>query len=632
MKSLMMFLRSVLEDLGTRCGTSTARDYQTIAGRVEREGWSFLAITLANFGKDLQKGLDLGYVDLDLFQGFTRRGGLPILFGGFLDLVFDRKSGRLLEDPSIDAIYSLRQITLMWAKVNVATSERRTRDAYKAYLECEQQVRAADQDFLPGSNLRRDFSRLGRLLWADLFSQLENDIYAGELIPRHGPGATADKLLGNQKWLQSEWTVRLQSVLPDWEALIPNPHFVDRLEGVDLLEPGAERPSKVTAVPKDARAPRLIAIEPAVMQYVQQAILANLTVKVRANNNARNLICSDSQRFNQLLAKEGSLTGSLATLDLSEASDRVSSQHVRVLVEKHPHLLEVLDASRTRKADVPGHGVIRLAKFASMGSAVCFPFEALVFCTVVFMGIEKSLNRHLTKADISRYFGSVRVYGDDIIVPKDHVYSVVELLEAFGFRVNRNKSFWNGKFRESCGKDYYDGVDVSVVRVRRFLPNDRTDVESVVSTVSLRNQLFHAGFVQAVEHLDRVLERIIPFPAVPWRKVKIDSPNQLPSPNGEENAVWPTRDGHLVIQGSPVLGKHDYQPCQVGRYAPDTHTPQIWGAVVSARPPHNECDDYAALLKWFVMRGEHPFEDKDHLLRSGRPVSVRIKNRWAPMA
>lgn len=631
MKSLMLFLRCVLDDLGTRCGISTVRDYQTIAKRVESEGFAFLAITLATFGKDLQKGLDQGYVGHDLFPGFTRNGGLPRFLGGFLDLVFDRKSGRLLEDPSIDAIYSLRQITLMWAKVNIQPSERRVGNAFKAYLECEQQVRAADLDFHPDSDLRRDFSRLGRLLWSDLFAGVDNDCYHGELIPIHGPGATADRLLGNQKWQQTEWTQRLQVVLPDWEALVPNPHFVDRLAGVNLLEPGAERPSKVTAVPKDARAPRLIAIEPTCMQYVQQAILANLTVKIRANDNARNLICSDSQRFNQLLAKEGSLTGSLATLDLSEASDRVSSQHVRVLVEKHPNLFQVLDASRTRKAEVPGHGVIRLAKFASMGSAVCFPFEALVFCTVVFMGIERQLNRHLTPRDIKSFWGSVRVYGDDIIVPTDYVQSVVKLLEAFGFRVNRNKSYWNGKFRESCGKDYYDGVDVSITRVRRFLPNDRTDVESVVSTVSLRNQLFHDGFVQAVEFLDKTLERVIPFPAVPWQKVNIDSPKALP-PKLEENAVWPLRDGSLVVQASPVLGKHDHQPSQVGRYAPDTHTPQVWGAVVSARSPHNECDDYAALLKWFSMRGEHPFEDKDHLLRSGRPSSVRIKTRWVSMA
>jgi len=199
------------------------------------------------------------------------------------------------------------------------------------------------------------------------------------------------------------------------------------------------------------------------------------------------------QTPNQRLAREGSLTGALATLDLSEASDRVSNQLVRTMLEDYPHLHWAVDASRSRKADVPGHGVIRLAKFASMGSALCFPFEAMVFLTLIFLGIERESSTLLTRRKLERYVGKVRVYGDDIICPVDSVDSVVSVLTLFGAKVNTGKSFWTGRFRESCGKEYYAGEDISIVRVRREFPTSPKDAARVMSIISLRNQFYKTG-------------------------------------------------------------------------------------------------------------------------------------------
>lgn len=629
MKSLMTLLHCVLMDMGTRCGTSTTLDRKTIERRVENEGLSFLTISLSNFGKDFQKSLDQGYVAHDQFAGFARTGGLPRFLGGFLELVFDRASGILIDEPSVDAIRAVRQITLMWAKIAIDCTPERESNAYERYIDCERQVRQADQDFGPDSDRRRDFARLGRLLWADLFSHLDNKIYDGEIQPKHGPGATAEKVSGNQKWNHKQWTSRLEREFPHWELLVPSPVYIDRMREIDLREPWEETPSRVISVPKDAGGPRLIAIEPVCMQYVQQAVLAAIKEEFRVNQNARNFVCFDSQSPNQVLAQKGSQTGTLATLDLSEASDRVSNQHVRVLLANHPNLHGLVDASRTRKADVQGHGVIRLAKFASMGSALCFPFESLVFTTVIFLGIEKALRRRMTTSLIKRHYGQVRVYGDDIIIPVDYVRCVVEELEAFGFRVNTNKSFWTGKFRESCGKDYYNGQDISLVRVRSLIPDSTTNAEQIASTVSLRNQLFHADCHRAVEYLDSCIERLIPFPAVPWSVQRDDSSAGF-NPDAPVYSVN-TKPGYSVVQSSPVLGKHTYGPCYPDAYDYDTQRPMIKGAVLRAKLPINEIDDYAALMKWFLTRGEHPFEDKDHLQRSGRPDSVRIKIRRAPL-
>jgi len=137
LKSLSYLLKEVLDESGTWCHVSTDRDWKTISARFEDEGSSFLTITLPKFGKDLEKGLDQGRVDRRLFAGFSRKGELPRLFGGFLDLIFDRESGVLLDSPSIDAIRCLRQITLMMAKVALQCSPERVTAAIDGYVKCE---------------------------------------------------------------------------------------------------------------------------------------------------------------------------------------------------------------------------------------------------------------------------------------------------------------------------------------------------------------------------------------------------------------------------------------------------------------------------------------------------------------
>ncbi len=594
----MLLWQEVANELATWCCTSTTLDYKTVQSRVKHEGASFLTITLPNFCTDFQKGLAAGRVDHDLFKGFTFTGGLPRFLGGFLDLVFDRGTGLLLDKPNIDAVYAVRQLTLMFGKILLPCSDARKEAAIEGYLQCEQSVKQADLD--RGPQETEDFARVSRLLWADLFSAVDNSVANHEIVPKHGPGSTADRLSGNQKFNQTEWTERLEGVFPAGDFLLPNWRHFSNLDRINWLEPGQERPVRVILVPKTLKTPRIIAVEPTAMQYAQQGLLESFEKAVRENDNARHFVRWKSNVPNQKLARLGSLFGELATLDLSEASDRVSNQLVRVMLRNHPHLGEAVDATRSRKAEVSvagGKKIIRLAKFASMGSALCFPMESLVFMTVIFLGIERELKRPLTANDVQSFRGQVRTYGDDIIVPVRYVRSVVGCLETFGFKVNASKSFWSGYFRESCGKDYFMGEDVSVVRVRREIPTQRSNVEEIISTVSLRNQLYKRGLWRTVRWLDDVVERVIPFPAV-----------------GEN---------------SPILGKHNYTGYETGKWCSDLHKPLVRGMQVNAIIPKDKLDGSGALLKFFLKRSEEPFVDRRHLERYGRPEAVNIKLRWA---
>jgi len=359
----------------------------------------------------------------------------------------------------------------MFGKIELECTEERTQAAFDQFIQCEKVVRESDRVLTP--DLLSEFRFVRNLLFRDVFTTMNQLVYDGEVIPRHGPGATAEKLSGNRKYNQTEWTSRLEEVFPSRDHLIPNWKHVSVLDSVDYLEPRHERPVRVISVPKTLKTPRIIAIEPTCMQYMQQALLEPLVREVETDDTVKHFIGFTDQAPNQDLAREGSLYGNLATLDLSEASDRVSNQHVRELLSGYSHFFGAVDATRSRKADVPGHGVVRLAKFASMGSALCFPMEAMVFTTIIFMGIARKQNVPLTRKTIKSFRGKVRVYGDDIIVPVEYVASVIELLEVFGLKVNSNKSFWNGKFRESCGGDFFAGTRITPIRVRRLFPTSR---------------------------------------------------------------------------------------------------------------------------------------------------------------
>jgi hypothetical protein len=597
MKSLIALWKVLAFEQASRCGTSTTRDVQYVSGRTENEGLSFLTITLPSFGKDFQKSLDQGIVAHAAFSPFRVRGSrcLPEFLRGFTELVFDSGTGILLDEPDIEAIFAVRQLTLIFSKVLLPCSDTRRRAAMSSFVQCEQEVRHGDLH--RESSSIEEFSRLGHLVFGSLFSQLDSDVYASRIVPKHGPGSTAERLSSNGKYNQREWTTRLQEVFFVEDFLFPNVrYFNEHYDEVDFLEPGSERPVRVISVPKTQKTPRIIAIEPTVMQYAQQGVLEQL-IRRTSSSYLDQFIGTESQEPNQLLAQQGSLDGSLATLDLSEASDRVSNQLIRALLAPWPHLHKAVDACRSRKADVPGYGVIRLAKFASMGSALCFPFEAMAFFVMVLLGIERDLGyRFSSRSEINQFAGRVRIYGDDIIVPVDHVHSVVDSLEHFGAKVGLDKSFWIGRFRESCGKEYYEGHDVSIVKFRREFPTRHLDAPEVISLVSARNQFYMIGCWDVAKWLDERIEKVLPH-----------FPNVLPS--------------------SPGLGRITSLGYDTEEWCEELHRPLVKAYVVTSNPPVDVLDGAGALLKFFLKRSSLPAADGRHLERSGRPRAVRIKPR-----
>lgn len=608
MKSPITLLVNVIRESGDICSVDTTKDIETVLRRFEQQGWTYLASTLPEFEAGLVQALAASQVTPDLFLNFKMRQNLPVFLGGFMELLFDRETGIILDDIDSEVIRCVRQISLLFKKIEIPPREGARQRAYDDYVKCDMEVREWERRALEDNSMRYELSRfkhLSFILFSRVFTQVDNEVANFAIIPHHGPGATADKKIANAKFEYDEWTDELEAVFPFWRHCTPKGYNSERLSRVDFREPGRQRPARLTDVPKTHNTPRIISIEPSYMQYMQQGISDALKRGVD-RSYLYNLISTEFQQPNQLLAQKGSLDGTLATLDLSEASDRVSSLLVKIMFEQFPHLDDAVWATRSKQVEVPGYGVIDLAKFASMGSALCFPVEVMVFLTVVLLGIEDAYDiRFKSGRHVSAYTDRVRVYGDDIIVPSDAAVHVRKKLELFGFKVNRSKSFWTGKFRESCGKEFFLANDVTVARVRREFPQTRADVSKLVSLVDLRNQLYERGFWSTVKWMDSEIESLIPFPA--------------------------------VSETSSVLGRRSFLPILGDWVGGKLQRPMVLGAVVRYRQRKSTISDEAALMKClgFKEPGEpygplNPVQtERDHLMVGGRPDTSSISIRKA---
>lgn len=581
MKSQLDLHVAVLEDQARLLAIPSYRDVATLTTHVAFRGEGFLTQELPNAGKFLETGLDSGDLDHARPAAFGRKSNhdqRPEFLFGFWSLIFT-PDGFLMEHPSWEAVRALRQIFYLHSKLKELPTPDKVDAALHAFVQTDENISNTtpeDQD------LRVEFKAAVRKMFGSYFDRMEARLYRDSFLDGscHGPGAVAQKLTSNGKWDNLQWSERLQSLFPAYEYLTSGGLTT---RAIEMLSPGNEHPARVTCVPKTAKSPRVISIEPTYNQFIQHGLSAMFEQWM----DLHPVVGYTSQEPNRRLAKRGSETGSYATIDLSEASDRVSLGVVKLMLNQHPLLLQAVLACRSLTAVLPDGSQILLKKYASMGSALTFPIEGLVFASICGMVM---MRHSMWKGRLLK--GDFRVYGDDIIVPTDVANECIDSLEAFGLKVNQNKSFVNaeGRFRESCGGDYFLGKRVVPVRARKRLPCTRSDVDEVVAIVAFRNLYFEEyGYTEFVTKLDDWIGEIIPFPF-----------------------GYPTTPG-LVRWG------YEINPDGTD---PRLHRPYVMGV----RPVYNyrfdPLDGTGALLKYFWT----PFnEDPKHLQRAGRPVSAKLK-------
>lgn len=317
-------------------------------------------------------------------------------------------------------------------------------------------------------------------------------------LPSHGPGAIAG-YKGHSKWSKYDGfrtDTRLQYFLrrQTWK----DPELVSPF-GFDIPY-GLTRVSELICVPKSMTKRRTISKEPSSLQFYQKAVRDTIDFELK-RSSLGDFINLEDQSLSQTMALRGSEVGSYATLDLSAASDSVTWPLVKA-VTQGTWLLEACCCTRSDYTKHEVFGLLHLQKFAPMGSSCCFPVMCVVFASICALAVERVSGRK------PRY-NDFRVYGDDIVIKTRYAAVLETLLGDLHFTVNVKKSFTQASFhnfREACGVEAFDGVDVTAIRVPRKwryeCVNDEITIESVECTCSwieLTNALFQRGLVHARE-------------------------------------------------------------------------------------------------------------------------------------
>lgn len=586
MKSLLSTLRSLLNDIqrlhpGVK---GLDRDFVTIKLRIENEGYGFVSHTLVAFGKRLDSSLAAGHITP--FPGFSRNRGssLPKFLWGLMSNVFDDETGLLLEKPSYECVKTIRELVFLFRKLKSTNDQEISLDR-KAKLGF-----MLNDDSIPDlhQGKKRFLQHVARVCLANM----ELSMFSTQKC-KHGPGSVSERYKPNQKWMA------LYSGLSDFDQRLMDMGYDLWSYSKDPI-PFVARPcpssnsARLISVPKTSVSRRTITIEPLLNQFVQQGLNTMLREGISASPILSKCLTLDDQTPNQKLAKIGSITGEYATIDLSSASDLLGLELVKEVFASKPQFLAM--ALSCRSGFIAGNDN-ELRKFAGMGNALTFPIQSVVFAILSIAATLYDRDYVPTYRQIKASARAVRVYGDDIIVRTKSYTRVVDWLHCFGLKVNQDKSFSSGHFRESCGKDYFMGYDVTPVYLR-YQPDVTSITASALENfVSVSNQCWLTGRYSFSSHMSKLVKKAL-------RK-------ELP----------------LVSKTSGCLGWHTHQNVRSSnRWNSNLHRFEVRSLVRSVTRVKDPIDGYAALLKFFHV----PLlgRPREHLEVSERRFTLKHRWRW----
>jgi hypothetical protein len=424
--------------------------------RLQKEGDKFATQSLPLLGKAVEASL-ITLLTLNVPAGFskTESSELPLFLQFFFKELF-WKDGRpkwdmksLLQLPlnsrsNLCSLYrAIRQITMAFSKIWAVLEDDKRSKALKEFFARMDEESLSDQyDHFKNSIIREARMLLRRLLpslgtmchryefWAE---------YAQNPFGRHGPGAVAGGERGNRKWHFHE--------VPGF----PRDIFSWR-EGVKplLRSDTTLSVSRVIDVPKDFRSPRIICIEPKEYQFAQQGLM-----EILYRTMARDPIIRRHVNMVSVMRQQGLCSdANHATIDLKDASDRISLRLIRLLFQ--PWAFRLLTTFRSRGMK-DGAGKLHHPKcFATMGSALCFPVETLVFWAIA----QAAVNLRGYPKD------NLHVFGDDIVCSLRNYSVISTALAACGLRINPEKTCTATPIRESCGEYTFGLMPCRITRLQ----------------------------------------------------------------------------------------------------------------------------------------------------------------------
>jgi hypothetical protein len=273
-----------------------------------------------------------------------------------------------------------------------------------------------------------------------------------------------DAEMRNVECVQKYWAAQLESD--------PNRSLYTETESLTL-----------TLVPKTFKSLRAIMPNSTIGSYMSFGIGEYMRKRLRRKGyDIRTL-----QERHRILASEASIHNLYTTADLSSASDSISVALVERLFPADWY--DILSQSRIGVVTLPDdlQTKVRSKTFCTMGIGYTFPLQTLVFLALL-KAIEATLFNRWNRRTIS-------VYGDDMIYVSTMHTTVVRVFEQLGFVINLDKTFHEGHFRESCGGDYFHGVDV-----RPFQPQNGSAYVSKVAYEAMLYKYVNGLLARWSEH------------------------------------------------------------------------------------------------------------------------------------
>lgn len=354
-------------------------------------------------------------------------------------------SDRLL-DGSFATAYLKSEFVSKYNDTDKGSADRRRSAAIQKWKAVEERNHIFSEKFVavdPGFNILPrismvTFVKFARRLVANVLGELSDTIVLGNFSGGASTSRTRHASEKSGKFVGmadiTESAMPFVDVIHREAPLLKQYHAFYNLREVE----GAV----LFTVPKNADIDRCACKEPDINMFLQKGVGNH--IRRRLLRFGQNL---NDQSINRSLARQGSFDGSLATIDLSSASDTINTVVVRALLPSE--WFEYLNDIRSHSVRIDEE-TFRTAMFSSMGNGFTFELESLLFWSLMKTVSYFRGNR-----------GAVSVYGDDLIVPSEDYETYLWVLGQFGFLPNAKKSFGTGLFRESCGGHYLAGEDVT---------------------------------------------------------------------------------------------------------------------------------------------------------------------------
>lgn len=155
-----------------------------------------------------------------------------------------------------------------------------------------------------------------------------------------------------------------------------------------------------------------------------------------------------------------------ATIDQSDASDRICVELCKALLPYD--WFRLLNLTRHRYLKIKDYDQLySMHKMANQGNGFIFELQTLIYyalakATVCVLHGEERANKTL-----------ISVFGDDMICEEAFAPAISRTLEFCGQKINFDKSFFSGRFKESCGVDTFDGFNIRPKYIKQFSKNLR---------------------------------------------------------------------------------------------------------------------------------------------------------------